>query len=390
MSQRKEVEVSQVRNEFDPENFRRTRRPALEASGLPAYCYTSPEWYQREIERIFMKEWLLVGRADQIPNVGDYFVVGVAGEPIVVVRDRQHRVRALSASCRHRGTPVVSGEGNCKVFRCPYHRWTYSLEGTLLGAPEMDQTKNFNRSEYGLVPIRLESWDGFLFINLDQGGISLSNFLGELPTKLARYRLSELVCTRRKTYDLRCNWKLAIDNTIENYHLPAVHEKTIEQYAGMNTWRVDEEAHGSYLMVYGEFAGSLALLEGVQGFPPIEGLGEDEKERHDIPFICPNTHILCTVDSVFWLTWFPEGPERTKLVVNSGFPQKTAERSDFEEIAALYYERLDSTLPEDIRIVELQQQGLRARLNRPGRYSYHEKAVHAFANYVVDRVLGAA
>ena len=377
------------RDIFDPANFAEVRRPTVEASVLPACCYTSPEWYQREIETMFKKEWLMVGRADRIPNAGDYFCVDIAGEPVIVVRDHAGQVRAHSASCRHRGTPVASGEGNCKAFQCPYHRWVYSLEGDLLGAPEMQRTKNFDRADYGLVPVRLESWEGFLFINFDPGAPRLAEFLGDLTEKMAQYRLSELVWTRRKVYTLECNWKVYVDNSIECYHLPTVHEKTIEEYAPMDAW-VPEEAQGSYMMLYGLFPDTLALLKGQQGFDPIEGLGGPGVKRHDIPWIYPNTHILATTDTVWWLTMFPEGPERMRVEVNSCFPKKTTERQDFAEIAAIYYKRLDTTNPEDNRISELQQKGLRARLNRPGRYSFHEELVHTFANYILDRVVGPA
>lgn len=378
-----------VRNIFDSENFMEVRRPALEASTLPAYCYTSPEWYQREIEHIFMREWLLVGRAEQLPNVGDYFVEDIVGQSVLIVRGQDQRLRAFSPFCRHRGTKLISGAGNCKAFVCPYHRWIYSLHGELLGAPEMHQTKDFNRSDYGLIPIRLENWAGFLFVNFDPEAVSLSEFLGDLPAKLAKYRPEELVLTRQKTYVLECNWKVYVDNSIECYHVPSVHRSTIEEYAPMEIWTC-EEAHGAYLMLYGMFPGTLALLKDDKGFLPIEGLPRQEIERHDLPWVLPNTHFLCTVDTFWWLTMFPEGPEQMRVVVNSSFPKKTTERPDFEEVAARYYKRLDTTNPEDNRIAELQQKGLRLRLNSPGRFSYHEKLVHAFANYIVDRVVGSA
>ena len=356
---------------------------------LPAYCYTSPEWYHREIECIFMKDWLLVGRADQIPNAGDYFTENIVGESVLVARGQDGRIRAFSPFCRHRGTLLVSGRGNCKAFVCPYHRWTYSPQGDLLGAPEMNQTKHFNRSDYGLVPIRLDTWDGFLFINFDPEAGSLREFLGDLPEKLARYRPSELVVTRQKTYVLECNWKVYVDNSIECYHLPSVHGKSIDEYAPMDVW-TSEEAHGSYLMLYGMFPDTLGLLKGDTGFPPIEGLGQGETERHDLPWVLPNTHFLCTIDAFWWLTMFPEGPERTRIVVTSSYPRRVAERPDFEETAAKYYKRLDTTNPEDNWIAEAQQRGLRLRFSRPGRYSFHERLVHAFANYIVDRVAGSA
>jgi len=374
---------------FDPKLYAATRRPAMEASGLPGYCYASPEWYAREIERVFLKEWLFVGRADQIPNVGDYVSLDILEAPVILVRDQQERIRAFSASCRHRGTRLVSGQGNCKAFRCPYHAWTYSLQGELLGTPEMKRTKDFDRSQYGLLPIRLESWDGFLFINFEPDGISLSQFLGDLPETLAGYRFSDMVCTRVVGYDLACNWKVYVENAMEVYHVAFVHQKTIEETLPTSVWDT-VPSRGSYINLYGAAPGSLALLEGDVGFAPIEGLGEKELGGSYIPLIYPNTMLGVTVDCAWWLQILPTGPERTRVNVGSCFPRTTAARPDFAEVAERYYKRWDTTIPEDNWISELQQPGLRSRLNRPGRYSYREELVHHIANYVLDRVLDPA
>jgi choline monooxygenase len=382
--------MSKVRHDlFAPANFEALRRPTLEASVLPPYCYTSPQWYEREVEHIFLKDWLMVDRADRIPNVGDYFVVEIVGESVIVARGHDGQVRAFANTCRHRGTPIAAGQGNCKAFRCPYHRWTYSLEGALLGAPEMQQTKGFDRSDFSLTPVRLDRWDGFLFITFDPDAPTLREFLGDFPAKMAKYRPAELQFTRKKVYDLACNWKVYVDNSIECYHLPSVHGGTIEEYAPMDAWW-PEPVQGAYLMLYGMFPDTLALLKGTSGFPAIEGLGGEGMKRHDIPWILPNTHILATTDVVWWLTMYPMGPERTRVEVNTSFPRTTVARPDFPEVVQRYYGRVDTTNPEDNRMAELQQQGLRQRLCRPGRFSFHEQLVHEFANYIVDRVVGPA
>jgi phenylpropionate dioxygenase-like ring-hydroxylating dioxygenase large terminal subunit len=377
------------RDLFDPTRFAATRRPALEASGLPAFCYTSPAWYAREVERIFLREWIFVGRADQIPHPGDYLAVEIAGEPLVVVRDQQGEIRAFSASCRHRGTRIVSADGHARAFRCPYHAWTYALDGQLIGCAEMQRTRDFDRSRYGLVPIALERWAGFLFVRLSPEGPGLAAFLGDLPERLAGYRLDEMVCTRRVTYDLACNWKVYVENAMEVYHVPFVHGKTIEETVPMSVW-TEEEARGSYIILYGAAPGSLALLEGDEGFPPIEGLPEKLAAGSYIPLIYPSTMLGCTIDTMWWLQILPGGPERTWVTVGSCFPRATVARPDFATVAARYYTRWDTTIPEDNAISALQQQGLRARLSRPGRYSYREVLVHDIATYVLDRVLDPA
>lgn len=377
------------RDPLEPGMFQETRRPLLEASTLPGYCYTSEEWYRREVEAIFMREWLLVGRADQIPRRGDWFSEEICGERVLLVRGDDGAVRAFSPVCRHRGTVIAEGSGTCKIFVCPYHAWSYGLDGRLLGTPHADSIKGLDSLRSGLVPIRLAEWMGFLYVTFNAEAPPLVDTLGGLADLLARYRLDELVHTRKKTYRVACNWKLYAENSIEVYHVASVHGGTIEAVGPMSTWTIEDPTE-RYLNLYGTFPGSLALLEGDKGFPPIAGLGRGPVERHDLPWVLPNNHFLCSADVVWWLTMFPEGPSRTRIEVNSSFPKATVDHDDFEDVVAAYYRRLDVTNPEDNVISEVQQRGMTQRFARRGRFTEHERLVHAFDNYVVDKVIGAA
>ena len=207
-----------------------------------------------------------------------------------------------------------------------------------------------------------------------------------LPEKLKKYRLADLVVTRVKPYRVACNWKFYVDNSQEVYHLPSVHGATIENVGPQSTWRFERDG-GAYMMLYADFPGSLSLLKGDRGFPAIEGMSLDRPERHDLPWVFPNTHFLGTVDTFWWLTMYPEGPEETRVAVYSSFHKHLLGRNDFQELAANYYKRLDVTNLEDNLICEIQQKGARLRAAEPGRLSFHEANVHKFANYVLDRVL---
>ena len=195
---------------FSPDHYRAVRRPLLEAETMPAWCYTSRAFYDREVERIFLREWNFIGRADRIPNHGDYFTLEFAGVPVVVVRGKDGAVRAFSNVCRHRGARIMSGEGNANGFRCPYHSWSYGLDGRLERAPEMHETRGFELSDYALKPVRLETWAGFMFISFDPDGVDLMTFLGDLPEMTAPYRFEDMTCVRRREYDLSCNWKIYV------------------------------------------------------------------------------------------------------------------------------------------------------------------------------------
>jgi phenylpropionate dioxygenase-like ring-hydroxylating dioxygenase large terminal subunit len=377
-------------NIFDSTHYDRTRLADLDADTLPAWAYTSPEFYAREVESIFMKVWNFIGRADHIPNPGDYFTLEFAGVPVVVVRERETgQLRAFVNVCRHRGTILVEGEGNCRAFKCPYHSWVYGTDGRLLGAPEMDQTRDFDMTRYPLMPVRLESWAGFLFINFDEHAGPLADYLGDLPDNLAGHTASDLVCVRRRSYDLKCNWKVFAENAKESYHIATVHAKTINQYASAKVAKYEYvTVRGQYAMNFAEHAGSMALLKGDSGFPPIETLDARAATGTLSPFIFPSTYIAATIDTLWYLELHPHGPDRTTLIHGACFPRKVAERPDFEAIAKHYYRRWDITIEEDNAISELQQRGLASPISSRGRFCYRERVVHQIDNWVLDRVLG--
>ena len=369
---------------FDPAHYAGVRRPLLEAETLPAWCYTDPAFYRREVERIFLKVWNFVGRADLIPNRGDYMAFDFAGVPVALVRG-ESGIRAFVNSCRHRGTRILDGEGTCAALRCPYHSWTYGLDGRLEVAPQMEDTKGFDKRDYPLVPIRLEQWDGFLFINFDPAAPSLASFLGELPAKFASYGFADMACVRRKTYDLACNWKLYVENAMESYHVPTVHGQTLQkQKRDINP---PIAADGQYCGLYTRHKGSRALIAGETGFPYIPTLAGDAAEGTFYPLIFPSTMFGCTYDCMWWLELHPMGPARTRLIVGSCFPRATVARDDFGEVVRKYYRRWDVSIPEDNGISELQQQGLAAPFAMPGRFSAMEPLVHTIDNWVLDRVL---
>jgi phenylpropionate dioxygenase-like ring-hydroxylating dioxygenase large terminal subunit len=371
---------------FSPEAYAAVRRPLAEAETMPPWCYTSPAFYRREVETIFTKVWNFIGRADRIPKPGDYFTLEFVGIPLIVVRDATGAVRAFANTCRHRGALVAQGEGNCRAFKCPYHSWVYGLSGELLAAPEMDETKGFDPGNYGLIPVRLETWAGFLFVNFDDEAPPLSVHLGDLPEVLASHRMEDMVCVRRKEYDLACNWKIYVENAMEAYHVPTVHRSTLQRQKG-DVPEV-QKAKGQWVGLFKEHQGSRALLTGDKGFPPIASLAGKMARGSLYPLIYPSTMFGCTIDCMWWLELHPQGPDRTRLIVGSCFPKDRVARPDFEEVVRNYYKRWDISIPEDNAVSDLQQRGLSSPLARPGRLAHMEPLVHAIDNWVLDRVLG--
>ena len=164
------------------------------ASTLPAELYTSADVLALETEAIFMKEWLCVGRAERIPNVGDWFTVTIVDEPLIIARNKAGDVCAMSAVCQHRAMQVCEGEGNSTTFKCPYHHWNYGLDGRLLGAPAMERTEAFNKADFGLPQLRVEEWLGFVFVNFDQDASPLAPTLERYSPFVHNYDLENAVC----------------------------------------------------------------------------------------------------------------------------------------------------------------------------------------------------
>ena len=199
-----------------------TLRPMPEARTLSASLYTSPGVLRLEQEGLFAKMWLCVGREADIPTAGDYFTHQIAGESVIVMRGGDGAVRAFYNVCRHRGARLLDaacGKGLSRVV-CPYHAWTYRLDGTLAQVPRMDE--GFERESFGLVPVRLGTWAGFIFLNLDAEAEPLETYLADLPD-LARFKMEELRLGKRIEYEVAANWKLICENYSECYHCPGVH-----------------------------------------------------------------------------------------------------------------------------------------------------------------------
>src|SRR5262249_50539252 len=193
------------------------------AKTLPSHLYVEAATLEQERRKVFHRTWQLIGNLAQLPEVGSYLTAEVAGEPIVVVRGKDEQLRAFFNVCRHRAGPVATGAGCRQSLQCAYHGWTYALTGELIGTPFFEGVEEFNRSDFGLVPVRLETWEQFLFVNLDAKAPPLSEFLGDLPQQIRKFEVSKMKFVERRDYLIDCNWKVYVDNYLEGYHLPMVH-----------------------------------------------------------------------------------------------------------------------------------------------------------------------
>ena len=202
------------------------RAPLSEASTIPAPWYVDPRIAELERLNVFGKTWQLVARTDQVQKPGDFVATRLAGEPIVVVRGTDGALRAFYNVCRHHAAAVATEEqGTTNLLRCPYHGWSYGLDGSLKGAPEFEGVCGFDRSQNGLLPVRLETWEQFVFVSLDPQAPSLTATLGGLAERVAPLNIGALHFFERRIYSLNCNWKVFVDNYLDGgYHVPHLHK----------------------------------------------------------------------------------------------------------------------------------------------------------------------
>lgn len=199
--------------------------PLAEASTIPAAWYVDERIADLERQTVFSRTWQAIGRAAQVEESGHFVTANVAGEPLVAVRGNDGVLRAFYNVCRHHAAAVVTEPcGQASILHCPYHGWNYGLDGTLKGTPEFDGVQNFQRQDHGLVPVKVETWEKFVFVNLDPAAAPLAAFLGGLAKRAAPLELSKLHYYTSRSYDIHCNWKVFVDNYLDGgYHVPHLH-----------------------------------------------------------------------------------------------------------------------------------------------------------------------
>ena len=357
--------------------------PLRRARSMPADVYTSEEFYKIEQDYIFLKQWFFLCREDQLPNAGDYRASTTPGGPVLMVRGEDRQLRCFANYCRHRGSLLLEGEGNCgKRIMCPYHAWSYFSDGRLYGCPAMEDAEGFDRTENGLVPLRLDSWSGFVFANFDRSAKPLIEHLGDLPARLGSHHLERMRCTWKKTFETSCNWKLILENAMETYHTGIVHKNTV----GAQQQR-SFETQGDWLCMQVISGTSIATLPGVPPlFPSIATLDEDAKQGTYFTVVLPTCQFAVAQDTMWWLNVTPLAHDRSVLEVGGCFPEEVTEWADFEVRAKPYYERWEAVAREDIGILEKQQIALTSKLFKPGPLSVRDDMVQKIGQWVIEKL----
>jgi Rieske 2Fe-2S family protein len=348
------------------------------AHTLPGEYFTSPAILAEESERIFARGWNCVGRASRLARPGDYFLAAIAGESIIVLRDA-HGVRAHFNVCRHRGTRIcMEDAGHFKEsIQCPYHAWTYGLDGRLIGAPHMQEAESFDKREHGLHAASVAEWEGFLFVSIAREPQPFDAQWAPMRERLSRFGLPGLVVGHRVVYDVHANWKLVFENYSECLHCPTIHPKlaTVLPYqSGAN-----DLTEGPFLGGYMEIKppNRSATMSGrVCGAPISAAMSADDTHRAFYYTLMPNLLLSIHPDYVNYYLVHAVGVDRTRVESEWLFHPKTL--ADPANNIRDGIEFWDLTNRQDWDIVAQSQLGIASRRYTPGPFSPRESVPAAW------------
>jgi Rieske 2Fe-2S family protein len=357
------------------------------ARTMPREYYTSPEILAEERERLLPAMWHCVGRASVVTKPGQYMLRDVAGESIIVVRGKDDVLRALFNVCRHRGTRIctqASGQFSGSI-QCPYHAWTYRLDGTLTGAPHMDEVEGFDKGDYPLHQAAIAEWEGFVFVNVAKDPQPFEEWFGPLIGRLARYDLSSLKVGHRATYEVRANWKLVFQNYSECLHCPMIHPElsTMMPY----TSGANDLVEGPFLGGYMELTNESATMSGKAcGRLVSDSLPADDRKRAYYYTIMPNMALSIHPDYANYYLLTPLAVDRTLVESEWMFSPSNESNASFNPQDAIQF--WDITNRQDWAICEQSQLGVQSSRYAPGPYSPRESMPAAWDREYL-RLLGS-
>jgi Rieske 2Fe-2S family protein len=353
------------------------------AKSLPQRYFVSPELFEEELEKIFARHWVLVGHQSEVAKAGDYFVRDVAGESIIIVRDKSEEVRAFYNVCRHRGTRLCEEErGHGAAIQCPYHAWTYGLDGRLIGAPHMDEVKGFKREQHSLHAVNIGLWEGFIFVHLEDKPVPLEKWFAPLHRKFADWNLPQLGSAKRVAYDVKANWKLMFENYAECYHCPGVHPmlSKVSPYDSAENDLTEGPFLGGFMRIN---KGKSLTMSGEACAMAIAPHHEDGDQVFYYS-IFPNMLLSMHPDYVMVHQLWPRSPERTLILCDWLFHPAAFDRDVFRPEDAIEF--WDVTNKQDWHVCELSQQGIASRAYEPGPYSSRESVPAAWDREYLRRL----
>jgi len=318
--------------------------------GLPGYYYSDPKVFAHELKTIWRSTWQFVGREEDLPYPGDYLTYVIGEEPIFVIRTPDGQLKAMHNVCPHRGARLLNGQGNCGLVRCPYHAWTFDLEGKLRGVSQPTLFPNLDKSAIHLLQARVDTWGGFIFVNPDPEGEPLMAYLAGFPDYLKQYKqpweaLRQVACW---SYEEPINWKFVVENYVEDYHFATAHSQSLQvfDYRGIRTTLT-----GRHCQVHVPYADN-----------PPEGSRLFSWEPQGVSYqgyIFPNIMVNTAKDHVSVFRLVPLNPVRTSIEVL--IYQTPAQAEEFPRDQASFQANFDQVMEEDFAVCRLLQAGVNSR-----------------------------
>ena len=367
---------------------------------IPSYYYFDPDHYKRELEQIWYKRWLMICRAEDVAAPRDYRVFTVGEQNVVITRDLQGELRAFHNTCRHRGSILCTAdqgrfEGGSIV--CPYHAWTYSLEGDLIATPHQLESADFDMADYSLYDVAIGEWGGFVFINLaGRDAAPLEEALGGIPERHRNFHVDQLRVGHREVIDIEANWKLLFENFAECFHCPQVHPElcsVVPLYGrGLNEgedlveWQESGGESLTLILQLTEGAVTFTMDGTTDGRPMFRDTTEEERANpYTGGIVRPNLFINTHPDYIHTHRMLPTGPTSVQMTYEWFFEPETMERDDFDVKQA--YELWDITNRQDARNCEWQQAGLFSNRHKYSVFVPQEQGPFSFNQWVL-RELG--
>jgi Rieske 2Fe-2S family protein len=362
-------------------------RDVTEATHAPGYLYSDPRVLDLEIREIFRKDWFCVARTEELPEPGDYFALRIVKESVLLCRDRAGQVRAFSNMCRHRGVEIASGKGRAVQFVCPYHGWTYDLDGRLKGAGHMSDSAAFDRRECRLPELHVGSWGGWIFVTLNPHPVPFGEYLADFSGKFGYLELETLKVGLRVDVTLKCNWKLMVENFVDFYHVNVLHRDSIARFMKTVDLTYDLRANGQvYVDEYDTGTLSKSGELTAKRIAALEGKSPRFSQAALLP---PNLNFFVRPDYVSLYTSWPLTVDTMRMSGMILWARETMEGPDRDNVVAEFKVMLDKVLAEDFSMVESLQNTAGAAGFAPGRMSRLERGVQHFVKHSVERLFGA-
>jgi phenylpropionate dioxygenase-like ring-hydroxylating dioxygenase large terminal subunit len=358
--------------------------PFAKARAMPPEVYTSDEFLKRELSDVFARDWVCVGRASALPNVGDYITYELAGQPIFVIRDKDGQLRAMSNVCLHRMSTILTGTGNKRTIVCPYHAWTYNLDGSLRGAPAMSLNEGFCKESYQLPQVRCEEWLGWIMVTLNQHAEQVSLQLADVEALIDDFGMEAYVETFHETHIWDTNWKILAENFMESYHLPVCHAGTIGGLSKLEEMVCPPGlAAFNYHTILKDDTLKIALAH-----PDNTRMKGDRRRTTFLLAIYPSLLITLTPGYFWYLSLHPHGVGQVHITFGGGMSPDYVNSDQAQEHFKQLKVLLDEVNVEDRGCTEKVYRGVCAGLSKPGHLSHLERPNFDFAQYLAEKTGG--